>query len=96
MTYFIKQTAPIRPPKGRDPSVPRRPNLTYVYTVTAFVCVGAFLFGWDQGVMSMIVADERWLDLMQPGSDCKWLWVVAIEGETMACMLTPVQGAWAS
>ena len=68
---FIKQTKPVRPPKSHIEGQQRPPNVRYVYLLTAFVCLGAFLFGWDQGVMSMIIADERWLDLMQPSSNCK-------------------------
>ncbi|KAJ2969857.1 hypothetical protein NUW58_g9872 [Xylaria curta] len=51
----------------------RQPNMAYVYGLTCFVSLGGFLFGWDQGVMAMIIADERWLKLMQPANDCKWL-----------------------
>ncbi|KAJ8122745.1 hypothetical protein ONZ43_g1136 [Nemania bipapillata] len=49
---------------------PRLPNMAYVYRLTCFVSLGGFLFGWDQGVMAMIIADERWLRLMQPANDC--------------------------
>jgi hypothetical protein len=42
--------------------------LSYVYLVTAFVSLGALLFGYDQGVMGIIVADERWIDLMKPAN----------------------------
>ena len=68
---LLKQSRPMRPPKGTDMTSPRLPNEAYVYSLTAFVCLGAFLFGWDQGVMAMIIADERWLDLMKPANDCK-------------------------
>lgn len=52
----------------RKPSRP--PNMQYVYGLTCFVSLGAFLFGWAQGVMAMIIADDRWLELMQPANDC--------------------------
>ncbi|TGJ78976.1 hypothetical protein E0Z10_g9787 [Xylaria hypoxylon] len=84
---FIKQTAPIRPPPSTRleySAVPTReedgggslppsrpPNMAYVYGLTCFVSLGGFLFGWDQGVMAMIIADERWLKLMQPANDCE-------------------------
>ncbi|KAK5625804.1 hypothetical protein RRF57_001520 [Xylaria bambusicola] len=61
-----------------DASLPRpsRPsNMKYVYGLTCFVSLGAFLFGWDQGVMAMIIADERWLELMQPANDCELLFL---------------------
>jgi hypothetical protein len=55
----------------RSVGVSRSPNMAYVYGLTSFVSLGGFLFGWDQGVMAMIIADERWLDLMQPANDCE-------------------------
>ncbi|KAI0898490.1 putative sugar transporter [Annulohypoxylon nitens] len=78
MTSFIKQTAPIRPPNNLVSDRVRQPNLRYVYTLTAFVSVGAFLFGWDQGVMAMIIADERWLMLMQPSNGWSVGFVISI------------------
>lgn len=66
----LKQTTPIRPPPGVDPSQHRPSNTRYLYTLTAFVSLGAFLFGYDQGVMGVIVADRRWIDLMQPKNSC--------------------------
>lgn len=68
----LKQTKPIRPPAGTDPLRPREGNTTYLYFLTAFVSLGAFLFGYDQGVMGVIVADERWNDLMQPANSCAY------------------------
>ena len=70
---WIKQTAPIRRPADVPEDQPRPPNLRYVYTLTAFVSLGGFLFGWNQGVLVMIIADDRWLELMQPSSDCTLL-----------------------
>lgn len=49
-------------PRGTDP--------WFVYKLAAFVSLGALLFGYDQGVMGMIVADQRWKDLMQPANSC--------------------------
>ncbi|KAK9412957.1 putative Permease of the major facilitator superfamily [Seiridium unicorne] len=75
----IKQTKLIRPPKGEfAPGQQRPPNVPYVYTLTSFVCLGSFLFGWNQGVMSMIIADARWLDLMKPANDWVLGFVVSI------------------
>ncbi|KAI1170398.1 general substrate transporter [Nemania sp. FL0916] len=56
----------------------RPPNMTYVYGLTCFVSLGGFLFGWDQGVMAMIIADDRWLRLMQPANDWSVGFVVSI------------------
>ncbi|KAJ5989769.1 Sugar transporter [Penicillium canescens] len=63
---FLKQTKLIQPPPGTDPLQARPGNTTYLYAVTVFVSLGAFLFGYDQGVMGVIVADQRWIDLMHP------------------------------
>ncbi|KAI1119958.1 general substrate transporter [Nemania abortiva] len=57
---------------------PRPPNMAYVYGLTCFVSLGGFLFGWDQGVMAMIIADERWLKLMQPANDWSVGFVISI------------------
>ncbi|KAI1501194.1 permease of the major facilitator superfamily [Biscogniauxia marginata] len=78
MKNFVKQRTPIRRPDGGPPDQQRPPNLQYVYTLTAFVSLGAFLFGWNQGVMVMIIADDRWLGLMKPGSDWSIGFVVSI------------------
>jgi len=61
------------PPNDVEASVSmsRPPNMAYVYSLTSFISLGGFLFGWDQGVMAMIIADKRWLDLMQPANDCE-------------------------
>ncbi|KAI0439501.1 general substrate transporter [Xylaria telfairii] len=56
----------------------RPPNMAYVYGLTCFVSLGGFLFGWDQGVMAMIIADERWLKLMQPANDWSVGFVISI------------------
>lgn len=67
----LKQTKLIRPPSGIGPLQSRSGDTRLLYTVTAFVSLGAFLFGYDQGVMGVIVADERWIDLMHPKNSCK-------------------------
>ncbi|KAI0133006.1 general substrate transporter [Xylariales sp. AK1849] len=74
----LKQTKPIRPPKGTVPGQRRPANIIYVYYLTSFVCLGSFLFGWNQGVMSMIIADDRWLELMKPANDWTVGFVVSI------------------
>ncbi|KAI1331571.1 putative sugar transporter [Xylariaceae sp. FL0255] len=56
----------------------RPPNMVYVYTLTAFASLGGFLFGWDQGVMAMIIADERWLRLMKPANEWSIGFVISI------------------
>ncbi|KUI67025.1 High-affinity glucose transporter [Cytospora mali] len=74
----LKQTKLIRPPKDIDPIFERPPNLRYVYSLTAFVSLGGFLFGWNQGVMGMIIADERWISLMSHPDDWTVGFVVSI------------------
>lgn len=74
----LKQTKPIRPPKDHEAGVVRPPNLRYVYSLTAFVSLGGFLFGWNQGAMGMIIADDRWIALMQPSSDWAVGFVVSV------------------
>lgn len=69
--FSLKQTKLIRPPLGTDPLQRREGSATYLYAVTTFVSLGAFLFGYDQGVMGVIVADERWKDLMHPKNSCE-------------------------
>lgn len=81
----IKHTKPIRPPPGTDPSKVRPPNLNYVYLVSAFVSLGAFLFGYDQGVMGVIIADDRWLDLMHPKNS--WVTGAVISLYDIGCFL---------
>lgn len=68
----LKQTKFIQPPPGVDSLQGREGNTTYLYGVTVFVSLGAFLFGYDQGVMGVIVADQRWIDLMHPKNSCKY------------------------
>jgi hypothetical protein len=68
----LKQTKLIRPPPGIDASQTRYANTNYLYAVTAFASLGALLFGYDQGVMGVIVADKRWIDLMHPKNSCEY------------------------
>lgn len=67
----VRQTKLIRPPPGTDPYEVRPGSTFYLCAVTVFVSLGAFLFGYDQGVMGVIVADQRWIDLMHPKSSCE-------------------------
>jgi hypothetical protein len=69
--FSLKQTKLIRPPPDIDMSQPRPGSTYYLYAVTVFVSLGAFLFGYDQGVMGVIVADQRWIDLMKPANSCR-------------------------
>ncbi|KAI0017913.1 permease of the major facilitator superfamily [Xylariomycetidae sp. FL0641] len=95
MRNFIKQTTPIRRQRGRgdiDAERERPPNLRYVYALTAFVSLGAFLFGWDQGVMTMIIADERWLALMQPANEWSVGFVISIYN--IGCVLGALTVGW--
>lgn len=69
--WSIKQKKLIRPPPGTDPESTRQGGTWYVYKLAAFVSLGALLFGYDQGVMGVIVADKRWQALMQSKNSCK-------------------------
>lgn len=69
-TWSLKQTKLIRPPTATGDPAPRQTDPWYVYKLAAFVSLGALLFGYDQGVMGMIVADQRWKDLMKPQNSC--------------------------
>lgn len=60
----------VRPPQGTDPPAHRKRDPRYVYKLAAFVSLGALLFGYDQGVMGVIVADQRFKDLMRPKNSC--------------------------
>lgn len=71
--FSLKQTKLVQPPAGVDPAQRREGSTTYLYAVTVFVSLGAFLFGYDQGVMGVIVADQRWIDLMHPKNSCEYL-----------------------
>lgn len=58
--FIIKQTKLIRrQDEGQDI---RLPNLRYVYLLTAFVSLGAFLFGY--GMFSAWCLDRIMLDLL--------------------------------
>jgi hypothetical protein len=70
--FSLKQTKLVQPPAGIDPLQRREGSTTYLYAVTVFVSLGAFLFGYDQGVMGVIVADQRWIDLMHPKNSCEY------------------------
>lgn len=83
--FSLKPTKLITPPEGVDPSQARAGNTSYLYAVTAFASIGAFLFGYDQGVMGVIVADQRWIDLMHPKNSCEYgqltnpeLWLIIV------------------
>lgn len=81
----IKQTKLIRPPLDHDPSRPRPKNDRYVYFVTAFASIGALLFGYDQGVMGVIVADQRWIDLMHPANS--WVTGAVVSLYDIGCFI---------
>lgn len=81
----LKQTQPIRPPRQLPPGHVRPANLRYVYRLTAFVSLGGFLFGWNQGVLGIIIADARWLAYMQHPSAWALGFVVAVYN--LACAL---------
>ncbi|KAI1407890.1 putative sugar transporter [Hypoxylon sp. FL1857] len=79
----IKQTRPIR---RRATDTGKRPaNLRYVYLLTAFVSIGALLFGYDQGVMGVIVADARWISLMKPANS--WVTGAVVSLYDIGCLI---------
>jgi MFS family permease len=82
---FFKQTKPFQPPNGHNPASPRPPDITYVYQLTAFVSLGTMLFGYDQGIMGVIVADDRWVSLMQPANS--WVTGAVISLYDIGCFV---------
>ena len=44
----IKQSKLVRPDPSYDPARPRPANINYVYALTAFVSLGALLFGYGE------------------------------------------------
>lgn len=74
----LKQTKPVRVPPDVDPDLVRPANLRHVYALTAFVSLGGFLFGWNQGVLGIIIADDRWLATMRHPSDWALGFVVSV------------------
>lgn len=89
---YLKQTKLIRPPHGVEPGARRPPSPGYVYSLTAFVSLGAFLFGWNQGVMGMIVADERWAALMGHPSD--WAVGLVVSIYNLSCAAGALSAGW--
>lgn len=81
----IKQTKLVRPPPDYDVAKPRPANLAHVYLVTAFVSIGALLFGYDQGVMGTIVADQRWIALMKPANS--WVTGMVVSLYDVGCFI---------
>lgn len=81
----LKQTTPFRPPLDHDAARPRPSNLRYVYMLTAFTSLGALLFGYDQGVMGVIVADDRWIELMKPANS--WVTGAVVSLYDIGCFI---------
>ncbi|KAJ5278710.1 Sugar transporter [Penicillium angulare] len=90
--FSIKPTKLIRPPPGTDPLQVRVGNPKYLYTLTAFVSLGAFLFGYDQGVMGVIVADQRWIDLMHPKNS--WVTGMVVSLYDVGCFIGAMSLGW--
>ncbi|GES64132.1 sugar transporter [Aspergillus terreus] len=84
-TWSLKQTKPIRPPTATGGPAPRQTDPWYVYKLAAFVSLGALLFGYDQGVMGMIVADQRWKDLMKPQNS--WVTGAVVSMYDIGCFI---------
>jgi MFS family permease len=83
--FGLRQTAHIKPPTNHDASTRRPANLLYVYLLPAFVSRGALLFGYDQGVMGVIVADHRWIGLMRPANS--WVTGAVVSLYDVGCFL---------
>ncbi|KAK9427390.1 general substrate transporter [Lipomyces doorenjongii] len=66
MMLSFKSTKRVLPPGNSSPTDVRNGSSRLLYGLSAFISIGALLFGYDQGVMGVIVADSRWLHLMQP------------------------------
>lgn len=64
---------------------PRQGSKTLLYTLAAFTSLGALLFGYDQGVMGVIVADDRWIDLMQPKNS--WVTGAVVSLYDIGCLM---------
>ncbi|KAK9364775.1 general substrate transporter [Lipomyces kononenkoae] len=62
----LKSTKRVLPPVNSTPADVRAGSLRLLYGLSAFTSIGALLFGYDQGVMGVIVADSRWIQLMHP------------------------------
>lgn len=85
MLSSLAQSVPIRPPEGFNRSNPRLPSPNYVYALTAFTSLGALLFGYDQGIMGVIVADSRWIELMQPANS--WVTGAVVSLYDIGCFI---------
>ncbi|KAK9233991.1 general substrate transporter [Lipomyces kononenkoae] len=66
MMFSLKSTKKVLAPVNTSPTEVRHGSSRLLYGLSAFTSIGALLFGYDQGVMGVIVADSRWLHLMQP------------------------------
>ncbi|KAJ8096613.1 general substrate transporter [Lipomyces tetrasporus] len=66
MMLSFKSTKRVLPPGNSSPTEVRNGSSRLLYGLSAFISIGALLFGYDQGVMGVIVADSRWLHLTQP------------------------------
>ncbi|KAJ8662624.1 hypothetical protein O0I10_001586 [Lichtheimia ornata] len=65
----------------------------FLYSVAAFAALGQFLFGYDQGVMSGVLVNQRWLELFHyPDAVMKGLVVAIFE---LGALVTSVIAGWA-
>ncbi|CDS09612.1 hypothetical protein LRAMOSA10972 [Lichtheimia ramosa] len=66
---------------------------TFLYSVAAFAALGQFLFGYDQGVMSGVLVNQRWLQVFQyPDAVMKGFVVAIFE---LGALVTSVVAGWA-
>ncbi|KAI0886438.1 putative sugar transporter [Annulohypoxylon maeteangense] len=78
----LKQTKQIR--RTSPETRMRAANLRYVYLLTGFVSIGALLFGYDQGVMGVIVADARWINQFRPSNS--WVTGAVVSLYDIGCL----------
>ncbi|KAK9312487.1 general substrate transporter [Lipomyces starkeyi] len=85
MTFSLKSTRRVLPVTGAEPTVPRPGSKALLYGLSAFTSIGALLFGYDQGVMGVIVADSRWLNLMRPQNS--WVTGAVVSMYDIGCFI---------
>ncbi|KAK9320277.1 general substrate transporter [Lipomyces orientalis] len=85
MTFSLKSTKRVLPPADVNPDTVRVGSKWLLYGLSAFTSIGALLFGYDQGVMGVIVADRRWLELMQPANS--WVTGAVVSMYDIGCFM---------
>ncbi|CAN6640166.1 hexose transporter Hxt13p [Trichomonascus vanleenenianus] len=68
----------------RHSDAPRTGSKMLMYSLAAFTSIGALLFGYDQGVMGQIVADQRFLEQFKPANS--WVTGAIISLYDIGCL----------